>query len=196
MKFIRLLSGTIALIFIAGIGIPAYAGGFPNEEYKCYTNNESAPTFPLSLRDQFGDMENVLLEDRLEFCASANKQYQGKLFTSPHGFENHLNCYDFDDKEMSAPIDPNTGLPFVVDLLSVGQQFPDEFGVEVGPPVRLCVPTAKEVQINGGEFMGPFPPVDSTHYKCYSITGVAPVPNGITLFDQFVPTPCIRWGFE
>jgi len=189
------LSSILIIASIIAGAQEASAGNGEKEEYKCYAvivgegDPGEAPTFPISLRDQFGDMENVLLDGLVEFCASADKEYDNNLFESPHAFFNHYNCYSFPIPDEAPfpmpPINPSTGEPFVVDLLGLGQ-FPDEFGVEVGIPIGICVPTTKIIPpINGGDPQV-FPPVDTTHYKCYSITGDAPVPNDITLTDQFV----------
>jgi len=101
-------------------------------DFRCWTISGPPQDVSVSLGDQFGLMERVLVNEPVELCASADKFFNDFEFLNPNGFGHHLKCYR---------IDGSLETPRTVQVID---QFHKEI-VTLERVVELCIPAFKQL---------------------------------------------------
>jgi hypothetical protein len=175
----RVLVSAISVLLVLSLSQivfnEAFAGsGFPRTplptdgpigDFRCW-GAQGATSFvtAVDVEDQFGFMEQAFIGEPIEFCASAEKRFDNKIFESPFGINpgQHFTAYRF-----TSPIplpNPEVHSVFI-------PQF-DLFIPEIimSSPLEILVPTTKIIPDPNPQN----PPIVSPsqtdlHYKCYLI---------------------------
>lgn len=130
----------------------------PIGDFRCWSaSGPQLPPIVVGIEDQFVTRTQVGIGRIVEFCASAEKRYDDKIFPSPFGINpgQHFTGYDIIEPPLPEPETHSVFIPQFNLLI------PE---ITVRNPVELLVPTTKIIP-NVIES----PSQTDLHYKCYSI---------------------------
>ena len=191
---------TISLLSILSVSL---LSAVPNDayaqtekfDYRCYETDFVIPNFLdgnlIKLDDQFfgeegpfGPAQIHTLSQTLEFCNPAIKVEPNDPADSPLAILPHLRCYQID----------NAGGTLDITVNVLDQFFPTPHEHNIGPAVEYCHTVTKDSGTlpNGQGYPGSLQglpnenPIVIQNWKCYEITGSAPLDPTRDLYDQFV----------